>query len=209
MASNGHFGGGYLSGARAQEEECCRRSGLCLPLDVQHGLQKTNFYPLNNHSSSAGLYVPRIPIICAASDQNYRYLDRSFDVAFGAVAAINHPELETVKGKLRLSPEVAAINREKIRTFFEMAYQNGHRSVVFGALGCGAFRNPPDHVAEIALDVITKEFAHCFDEIVIPIIEDHNSNLAHNQEGNFKPFAKRAIAAGRQSHRCQWPRDCR
>ncbi len=196
MASNGHFGGGYLSGARAQEEECCRRSGLCLPLDTQQGIQQTNFYPLNNHSASAGLYVPHIPIIRAASDQEYRFMNHPFEVAFGVIAAINQPPVETVGGKLRLTPEAAGNTREKIRTFLQMAYEMGHRSVVFGALGCGAFRNPPDHVAEIAFDVITKEFAHCFKEIVVPIIEDHNSKLSHNLEGNFKPFARRVTAAG-------------
>jgi uncharacterized protein (TIGR02452 family) len=191
MASNGHFGGGYLSGARAQEEECCRRSGLCLPLDTQHGLQQSNFYPLHKHSPYAGLYVPHIPIIRDASDQQYRFMNHPFDVAFGVIAAINQPPVKTVGGKLRLTPEATATTREKIRTFLQMAYEMGHRSVVFGALGCGAFRNPPDHVAEIAFDVITKEFAHCFKEIVISISKTITLNsltiskgiLSHSQDG--------------------------
>lgn len=196
MASDGHFGGGYLTGARAQEEECCRRSGLSLAVDTQHGLQTRNFYPLSFQSPSAGLYVPSVPVFRAAHDKNYQYLDQPFDVAFGVIAAFNAPPLDNSSGKLRLFPNEANITREKIRTFFEMARQNGHDSVIFGALGCGAFRNPPEHIAEIALDVISKEFKHCFKEVVFAVLDDHNAGHAHNPQGNFTPFARQAITSG-------------
>jgi uncharacterized protein (TIGR02452 family) len=192
MASDGHFGGGYLTGARAQEEDCCRRTGLSIAADPQHHLQRNNFYPLSAHSPSAGLYVPHVPVFRAGADKGYQYLNHPFKVAFGAFAAFNRPQLEN--GKLR--PQEAAITRDKIRTFFEMARQKGHDSVVLGAFGCGAFRNPPDEIAEMMIDVAKSEFAHCFKEIVIPVIDDHNSWHAHNPQGNFRPFARHAIAAG-------------
>jgi uncharacterized protein (TIGR02452 family) len=196
MASDGHFGGGYLGGARAQEEDCCRRSGLCLAADTRHGLQRRNFYPLHRNSQSAGIYVPRVPVFRADYDKGYQYLNRPFDVAYGILAAHSSPPLDISSGRPRLRPAEATVTREKIRTFFEMARQKGHQSVVFGAFGCGAFRNPPDHIAEIAMDVITHEFAHCFKEVVIAVRDDHNTGHAHNPEGNFKPFARCALRAG-------------
>lgn len=192
MASDGHFGGGYLSGARAQEEDCCRRSGLCLAADTQHGVQTRNFYPLSGHSAGAGVYVPHVPIFRAGYDKGYQYLNQPFEAAFGIFAGFNNPPLDYSSGHPRLRPAEAAATREKIRCFYEMARQKGHQSVVFGALGCGAFRNPPDHIAEIAIDVITREFAHCFKEVVIAVLDDHNAGPG----GNFKPFARRALAAG-------------
>ncbi len=196
MASDGHFGGGYLDGARAQEEDCCRRSGLCLAGDTHHGVQRRNFYPLSRHSYSAGVYVPHVPIFRAGYDKGYQYLNHPFEAAFGIIAAFNHPSLDNSMGRPRLRQAEAAATREKIRTFFEMARQQGHKSVVFGALGCGAFQNPPDHIAEIAMDIITNEFAHCFTEVVIAVLDDHNTGRDHNPEGNFTPFARRALTVG-------------
>lgn len=192
MASDGHFGGGYLVGARAQEEDCCRRSGLCYAADTQHGVQTRNFYPLSGHSAGAGVYVPHVPIFRAGYDKGYQLLNQPFEAAFGIFAGFNNPPLDLSSGSPRLRPAEAVATREKIRCFFEMARQQGHQSVVFGALGCGAFRNPPDHIAEIAIDVINREFAHCFIEIVIAVLDDHNAGPG----GNFRPFARRALAAG-------------
>jgi uncharacterized protein (TIGR02452 family) len=196
MGCDEHFGGGYLEGDRAQEEECCRRSGLGMAGDTQHGVQHRNFYPLSVHSNSAGIYVPHVPIFRAGYDKGYQCLNHPFEVAFGVIAAFNRPHLENNSGRPRLRQVEAAATREKIRTFFEMARQQGHKSVVFGALGCGAFRNPPDHISEIVMDVIRNEFAHCFNEIVIAVLDDHNTGHAHNPEGNFKPFARCALAIG-------------
>lgn len=196
MASDGHFGGGYMQGARAQEEDCCRRSGLCMAADTQHGLQSRNFYPLSSQSTSAGLYVPHVPVFRAANDKGYQNLDQPFEVGFGIVAAFNSPSLDYSTGRPRLRENDAAMTREKIRSFFEMAYRNGHKSVVFGALGCGAFRNPPEHIAQLAVDVINREFAHCFKEIVIAVRDDHNAGLSHNPQGNFVPFARQALLHG-------------
>ncbi len=199
MASDGHFGGGYLTGARAQEEDCCRRTGLSVAVDTQHGVQQRNFYPLSLQASSAGVYVPHVPIFRAGYDQGYQYLEHPFEAAFGIFAGFNRPPLDYSSGKPRLRQEEAGITREKIRTFFEMARQQGHQSVVFGALACGAFKNPPEHIAEMTMDVLNNEFAHCFKEVVIAILEDHNTGRAHNPEGNFKPFARCALAAGGQA----------
>jgi len=196
MANNGHFGGGYLTGARAQEEDCCRRTGLCLAGDMQHGVQRRNFYPLSHPSNSAGIYIPYVPIFRAGYEKGYQYLNRPFEVAFGVIAASNNPPIDFSSGMPRLPQTEAATVREKIRTFFEMARQHGHKSVVFSALGCGAFRNPPDHIAELTMDVINNEFAHCFNKVVIAIIDDHNTGGRLNPEGNFKPFARRALASG-------------
>jgi uncharacterized protein (TIGR02452 family) len=196
MASDGHFGGGYLGGARAQEEECCRRSGLPLAADTQHGLQNRNFYPLSQQSPSAALYVPNVPVFRSGYDKGYQYLNQPFNVAFGVVAAFHNPPLNNSSGRPRLQPHEAEITRQKVRTFFEMARQKGHKSVVFGALGCGAFHNPPDHIAEIVMQVIQQEFKHCFKEIVIAVVDDHNAGHAHNPQGNFAPFARRVLASG-------------
>jgi uncharacterized protein (TIGR02452 family) len=103
--------------------------------------------------------------------------------------------VNTSKG-LRLRDEEANVTREKIRTVLEMALQKGHKSVVLGALGCGAFCNPPAHIVELFMDVIEKEYPDCFQEIVFAVLDDHNTGKAHNPEGNFKPFARHVLKRG-------------
>jgi len=65
--------------------------------------------------------------------------------------------------------------------------ENGHDSAVLSSIGCGAFKNPPEHVAELFHEVI-KQFDGYFKEIIFAIFDDHNSNRAHNPNGNLRPF---------------------
>jgi uncharacterized protein (TIGR02452 family) len=44
--------------------------------------------------------------------------------------------------------------RMKIYQIMAVANLYGHDSVVLGALGCGAFRGPPNHIASIFRDVL-------------------------------------------------------
>jgi uncharacterized protein (TIGR02452 family) len=199
MAADGHFGGGFLDGARAQEEDLCRRSGLSFAMDTQFGVQKTNFYPLRNNGDAAGVYVANVPVFRGGYESGYQYLEQPFAVAFASVAAFRKPALETAEsGELRLSKHHADVTREKIRTVLEMAYRNGHKSIVLSALGAGAFANPPKHIAELFREVIEREYPNCFEEIVFAIIDYHNTRQPHNPEGNFKPFAVEFSKLGAQ-----------
>jgi uncharacterized protein (TIGR02452 family) len=66
----------------------------------------------------------------------------------------------------------------RLRTTFEqrwanvlaIAEHNGHRSLVLGAWGCGAFRNEPVMVAESALSTLRSErFDGVFERVVFAI----------------------------------------
>jgi uncharacterized protein (TIGR02452 family) len=79
--------------------------------------------------------------------------------------------------------------KNKIRTILRIGLENGHDSLVLGALGCGAFSNPPKHIAKLFHEVLDEvEFANKYKYIVFAVLEDHNSKKAHNPEGNFLPF---------------------
>jgi uncharacterized protein (TIGR02452 family) len=60
---------------------------------------------------------------------------------------------------------------------------------VLGAFGCGAFRNPPRHMAELFKEVFQeREFQNRFPFVIFAILSDHNSWKEHNPEGNVLPF---------------------
>ena len=56
----------------------------------------------------------------------------------------------------RLKPEDCERLKIKVRLILQIAIQKGHDAVVLGALGCGAWRNPPQHVAEIFQEVLAE-----------------------------------------------------
>ena len=81
--------------------------------------------------------------------------------------------------------------KNKIRTIFRLGLKHGHDSLVLGALGCGAFCNPPEHIARLFHEVMKEpEFANKFKLIDFAILEDHNSHRRHNSEGNYLPFKR-------------------
>jgi uncharacterized protein (TIGR02452 family) len=53
----------------------------------------------------------------------------------------------------------------------QLKYIEGHDSVVLSAFGCGAFMNPPSHIAELFHDVIEEnQYRHKFAYIGFAII---------------------------------------
>ena len=59
----------------------------------------------------------------------------------------------------------------------------GHDSIVLGAFGCGAYGNPPNHIAQLFKEVITGDFKGCFSHILFAIYDDVNAHRAHNPRG--------------------------
>jgi hypothetical protein len=69
------------------------------------------------------------------------------------------------------------------------------------ALGCGAYKHPPEEVALLFREEIDEAGDdHPF--IVFAILDDHNSYLAYNPSGNFEVFNRilnqRTLEANRQ-----------
>lgn len=193
MASRHNPGGGVITGAGAQEETLFRRTNLYLslyqfaPYAEQYGLQASNNqYPLDRNFG--GVYTPSATIFREPENQGFRLMEEPEEMAFIAVAGINQPDL--TPGGL-IVPNLVEPVKNKIRTIFRIGLQHDHDALVLGALGCGAFKNPPQHIAQLFHEVLQEdEFHHKFKLIVFSILEDHNAYHAHNPEGNFKPFAR-------------------
>ena len=182
-ASRGHFGGGYWRGARAQEEEICRRTNLPEAVDPRHGIQTRYLYPLAPRN---GIYVPRVTLFREGMGTAFAKFVHPVEIGVGIIAAHSHPPVRNG----RMEEPFASDTLEMLRTFFRMAQVNRHRSVVAVAIGCGAFANPAAHVAALFAQVVTAEFLCCFDKIVFAVLDDHNARHENNPEGNFIPFAR-------------------
>ncbi len=188
MASERHPGGGVRRGSRAQEEELFRRSNLALSLYKFSPDEWASFsdaleepgrfkYPI---TSFGGIYSPKVKVF--KSPLSYNHLDEPFECSVISVPALRKPKL--IDGKL--SEDDAVKTKGKIRAVLRIALLHGHTKLVLGALGCGSFGNPPQHVAQLFKEVLEeKEFAGHFEEICFAILEDGNSK---GHGGNLKPF---------------------
>jgi uncharacterized protein (TIGR02452 family) len=188
--------GSYGSGALSAEERIARSSALSLILDKRLGKQTKQFYPINPkipHSTNVkgddafrGIYVPRVPVFREGPSKNYELLDEPFYISVGVIAAWNKPPMDLTEN--RIAAHYRNITRWRIRSLLNMAYENGHDTLILGALGCGAFRNPPRDIVDLFLEVIEKEYPVCFKKIIFAITEDHKP------KGNFAVFKERIEA---------------
>jgi uncharacterized protein (TIGR02452 family) len=197
MASRQKPGGGVYSGAGAQEENLFRRSNMFLslfqfgPKPERYGLKphETRRYPLDR--THGGAYSPNVTVFRGAEANGYFLLPKPFKISVVTVAAINHPDLISDGDEFRLGESSIALTKEKIRTILRIAAFGDHDSLALSAFGCGAFANPPRHMAELFQEVFReKEFLNRFKTVVFAIIGDHNANRRHNRGGNGLPFAE-------------------
>ncbi len=192
MASRRNPGGGVTKGAGAQEETLFRRTNLFrslyqfAPYAEQYSVKPSCYqYPLDRNYG--GIYTADAIYFRESEQKGYALLDNPVSLSFITVAGMNRPDL-TVDGIIA-AHHVEPI-KNKIRTIFRIGLAHGHDSLVLGALGCGAFRNPPRHVARLFHEVMKeREFRNQYRRIVFAILDDHNARQSHNPEGNYKPFA--------------------
>lgn len=197
MASRRNPGGGVLTGAGAQEETLFRRTNLFrslyqfAPFASLYGIKPSDRqYPLDRHYG--GIYTPNATLFREDESHNYRLMDTPYKMSFIAVAGINRPDLDE---RGLIADYLIDTVKDKMRTILRIGLDNGHDSLVLGALGCGAFCNPPRHIARLFHEVIDEpEFSGKYRLLVFAILEDRNSHRSHNREGNYKPFAKEFLS---------------
>ncbi|MFP3042107.1 TIGR02452 family protein [Treponema primitia] len=196
MASAHNPGGGVRNGAGAQEENIFRRTNLFRSLyqfvdyAKEYGvLPSTDRYPLDD--KTGGIYSSGITVFKASENSGYALLTEPYRLSFVSVPALNRPELEKKDGTFFIADSFVEIAKEKIRTILRIAAAHDHKNLVLSAFGCGAFANPPNHVALLFKQVFSEEeFKNRFHLVVFSIIDDHNSRKEQNPEGNVLPFLK-------------------
>ena len=184
MANAEHGGGGWLKGALAQEEAMCYRSSLSFTL-------KRRFYPL---PECGGIYSPSVVVIRDNLSRGHQLLDLKKPQDLGVVscvsiAAVRDPDLVLDKdGKQRYKhgsdPELM---KEKLRVVLRIAALNGHRSLVLGALGCGAFGHPRWEVVKCWKEVFDEgEFSGgWWEKVVFAVLETHGTKDGDDNFGVF------------------------
>lgn len=197
MASGQNPGGGVRHGSGAQEENLFRRSNTFCSLyqfvdyGQQYGIPRNTAagYPIPRESG--GIYSPGVTVFRSAESTGYALLAHPYRVNVLTVPAVNEPELVKRDGQLWLTEEMASATLLKIRAIFRIAARQSQTDLVLSAFGCGAFRNPPHHMAQLFRQVLEEaEFAGVFRRVAFAIIDDHNAFHRASPEGNYVPFER-------------------
>jgi uncharacterized protein (TIGR02452 family) len=165
FASAHNPGGGFLSGARAQEESLCRASALyaCIkeqPMYAHHAGARDPMY------SHYMLYSPNVPVF---RDDDGPLLDEPWRCAFITAAAPNVKALrDRDPSRVR---EVPGVMAERIARVLALAAREGHASVVLGAWGCGAFGGNAETVAEKFHAALNGPFRGTFASVVFAVLD--------------------------------------
>lgn len=149
FASARHAGGGFLRGARAQEESLARSSGLylsqtrCLDFYSFHQTLDTCLY------SDRMIYSPTCPVI---RDDAGAWLPQPYTVDFITSAAPNAGAImrNEPANRARITPTLI----ERGHKVLALALQRGCDALVLGAWGCGVFQNDPATVARVFHDAL-------------------------------------------------------
>ncbi|KAN0069722.1 DUF2263 domain containing protein [Elaphomyces granulatus] len=187
MANAHSAGGGWQNGALAQEEALCYRSSLSFTLKLRH-------YPL---SDDQAIYSPTVVVIRDSLNKGHKLLDLTKPnklpiVSVISVAAIYRPLLEDSEYPPKYKdPRDRELMKDKMRITLRIAAYNGHRRLVLGALGCGAFVNPRQEVADCWVEVLNEnEFkGGWWESLIFAVMDD--TNEGKNGEGNFGVFYRK------------------
>jgi uncharacterized protein (TIGR02452 family) len=186
--SNTKPGGGYLNGAAALEEEYCRKFMLYPTLETNYRkMFCTNksdkshvkfFYPFvpqdspKNHPGLRRIiYSPNVYMIRNSKGAPLP-LESIFPVSFASMAAVRNPQLDETNQYMYCRRDFTLMEN-KIRDFFRLAIWKQYKILVLCGFGCGCFRCPAQHVAEIFDSVLKEsEFQNApFKQIYLPIID--------------------------------------
>jgi hypothetical protein len=198
LASDTTPGGGWLSGALAQEESICYRTSLSLSLH-------SKYYPI---PALGAIYTPSTVVIRTSWSKGHALMKdtKAIDLPILStisIAALRRPKTRGIRDPndrsilLRYGYENHAdrtLTKSKMRLCLRLAASQGHTRLILGALGCGAFRNPTEEVALCWWEVLQEpEFGGGWWESVVFAVLDKGSdgdNGARDYDGNFATFER-------------------
>jgi uncharacterized protein (TIGR02452 family) len=178
FASAKNPGGGFLGGARAQEESLARSSGLyaCIAGNPMYDYNRSLHDCMYSHYV---VYSPGVPVI---RDDHGGLLEKPVYSAFITAPAVNAGVVLQRDASRR--KEIRTTMAERTARVLAIAASNGHHALVLGAWGCGVFRNNPEEIAELFRDALAGPYVGVFARVVFAIVG------RHSDESSFRAFKR-------------------
>lgn len=165
-----HPGGGFLNGARAQEESLCRNSTLYLSLSSEKAMEMYN-YNRNNLKPLDSDYMLVTPEVCVFRDLDGELLQEPYNVSVVTIPAPNkNGRAKGVKQSM-----LDDVMTDRLRRMLYMAARYGYRNLVLGAWGCGAFGHDTEIVAGYFYKIFFEDgFNKFFETVAFAILHDED-----------------------------------
>ncbi|MET9324787.1 TIGR02452 family protein [Streptomyces sp. NPDC003038] len=182
FASARNPGGGYVRGAKAQEEALCRASALYETL-----LEAPEYYEIHRAERST-FYTDRVihsPGVPVFRDDRGELLETPFRAGFLTSPAPNAGTIRRQEPKRVAEIPAALVRRGEL--VLEVAALHGYRRLVLGAWGCGVFQNDPAEVAAAFRGLLAGRFAGVFERVVFGVL-DRNPRTRQAFERAFDDF---------------------
>jgi uncharacterized protein (TIGR02452 family) len=168
FASAKNPGGGFLRGARAQEESLARSSALyfslrqCPEYYASHRTQGTCLY------SDRMIYSPACPVFRADAGQ---WLTQPYVVDIITSPAPNAGAVRQNEPANCL--HIVPVLVERASKILALAAAHQCDALVLGAWGCGVFKNDPGTVARIFHDYLCPPglYSHCFHQVLFSVYD--------------------------------------
>lgn len=156
------FPGGCVElGSGAQEESIFRRTNYHMTLKINE------FYPIKKNEC---VYSPNVSVIKMAEQQRWQLLPNPIFINLIACPGIKNPHLNYDENNhSSFNAEDEKIFIDKVRLICQTAYYHNHDSLVLGALSCGAWKGPVEHIAKLFKQVIN-EYHGMFKIVVFAIM---------------------------------------
>lgn len=178
FASARHPGGGFLNGARAQEESLCRASALyeCINGNAMYRQHAgtDGFY------TNYAIYSPAVPVF---KDDDGDPLDAPYLCAFVTSPAVN-AGVYLKEHKAGKRDAVRDEMTKRVEKVLAIMAGHGHDAAVLGAWGCGVFKNDPEVIAELFANALRGRFAGVFAKVVFAVLDTGGGET-------IRPFAER------------------
>jgi uncharacterized protein (TIGR02452 family) len=159
FANGIHPGGGFLAGARAQEEVLCRSSALFETLidDPMYAAHRERPEP---DSTDWAILSPDVPVFRADDGTE---LPEPWSLSVITCAAPYAPDVG--------QPRSGDLLRRRIDRVLAVARAHGYRALVLGAWGCGAFGNDPRRTARDFRQALEETYSGAFSNIIFAVTD--------------------------------------
>jgi uncharacterized protein (TIGR02452 family) len=176
FASAKHPGGGFLSGAQAQEEALARSSALYACL-----LRAPDYYERNRANRSA-IYLDLLifsPLVPFFRDDSGALLETPILASVITAPAPNAGALADGEPGNMVLLEPAL--RRRAELVLQTAQGHGVDKLVLGAWGCGVFRNDPRMVARVFSELLSLSgpFDGAFTEVAFAVYDPSRDQVTH------------------------------
>lgn len=182
FASAKNPGGGFLTGAQAQEESLARSSALYPCIVEMQEMYRTNRATRTCLYTDYMIYSPAVPVF---RNDDGALLDTFFTTSFLTAPAVNAGVVRAQeKEKMAQIIPVMMARTEKV---LSVALLKGYRHLVLGAWGCGVFQNDPAEVAACFCEHLKENpvFSNAFEEVVFAVLD------RSAEQRIIRPFAEK------------------